>query len=93
MIGEKESEFYRALRRDIQENPDWLLSAMQAIQLGMRDRLAQERHEKVEWETIALMSMEVRLFKSSKGWLAQKLEALKDTASCRWDHFIEELRK
>lgn len=93
MIGEKESEFYSNLRRDIQQNPEWLMSAMQAIHLGMRDRLAKERHEKAEWETVALMSMEVRLFKNNKGWLAQKLDVLKDTAMFRWDHIIEGLRK
>jgi hypothetical protein len=93
MISDEEIQFYKNLRKDIAQNPEWLASALQAVHQGVEDRLKQEVHMRVEWETVALNAMETRLFNTNKGWLSSKIEALKDKASFRWDHIIERLRK
>ena len=93
MISDEEIQFYKNLRKDIAQNPEWLASALQAAHQGVEDRLKQEVHMRVEWETVALNAMETRLFNTNKGWLSGKIEALKGKASFRWDHIIERLRK
>lgn len=93
MIGEDESRFHNTLRETIKENPDWLMTAMQAINSGMVQRLKQERHEKTEWEVIAFNAMEARIFKSNKMWLSQKIDRLRDKALFNWDKMIERLQK
>ena len=93
MISEEESKFYSALREAIRENPNWLMTAMQAITSGMDQRLRQERHEKSEWETIAFNAMEARIFKGNKMWLSQKIDRLHKSALFKWDSMIERLQK
>jgi len=93
MISEEEGRFYTYVRETIKDNPDWLLSAMQALQSGMSQRLERERFEKNEWENVALNAMEARLFRNNKGWLAQKIDRLRENAMFRWDHIIERLNK
>ena len=93
MISEEEGRFYTYVRETVREHPDWLLSAMQALQSGVAQRLERERFEKSEWETVAMNAMEGRLFKGNKGWLAQKIDRLRDNALFRWDHIIQRLNK
>lgn len=93
MISQQEGEFYSKLRKDIEQHPEWLMSAMQAIQSGITKRLNQEVHDKAEWETIALNAMEARLFRNNKGWLAQKIDKLEKSSIFRWEHIIERLKK
>jgi hypothetical protein len=93
MISQEESVFYAALREDIKQHPEWLMSAMQAINSGMEQRLRQERHEKSEWETIAFNAMEARIFKGNKMWLSQKIDRLHKSALFKWDSIIERLQK
>jgi hypothetical protein len=93
MISDEEIQFYKNLRKDIAQNPEWMASALQAVHQGVDDRLKQEVHMRVEWETVALNAMETRIFNTNKGWLSSKIEALKSKASFRWDHIIERLRK
>lgn len=93
MIGEEESIFYNTLREAIKQNPEWLMTAMQAINIGMEQRLRQERHEKSEWETIAFNAMESRIFKGNRMWLSQKIDRLHKSALFKWDSIIERLQK
>lgn len=93
MISQEEGEFYSALKQAISKHPDWLLSAMQAIQSGMEQRLREEQHQRTEWETIAFNAMEARIFKSNKRWLAQKIDRLHASAFFKWDSIIERLQK
>jgi hypothetical protein len=93
MISEEEGAFYTRLRKDIEQNPQWVLSAMQAIQSGITNRLKQEQDDRADWETIAAAAMEARMFKNNKGWLAHKIERLEARAFFRWSHIIEGLKK
>jgi len=93
MISQEESVFYNTLREAIKQNPEWLMSAMMAINSGMEQRLKQERHEKSEWETVAFNAMETRIYTSNKMWLSQKIDRLHKSALFKWDHIIERLQK
>ncbi len=93
MISEEESRFYGNLREAIRQHPEWLMSAMQAINAGMEQRMRQERRDKSEWETIAFNAMEARIFKGNKMWLSQKIDRLHKSALFKWDSIIERLRK
>lgn len=93
MISQEEGEFYVKLRDDIARHPEWLFSAMQAINRGIDERLRSEQHQKSEWETIAMSSMDARLFGKNKNWLSQKIDRLRDGASFKWDFIIERLQK
>jgi len=93
MISQEEGEFYSALKQAISKHPDWLLSAMRAIQFGMEQRLTEEQHQKAEWEAIAFNAMEARIFKHNKKWLAQKIDRLRAGAFFKWDSIIERLQK
>ena len=93
MISEEESKFYAILRDAIRQHPEWLMSAMQAINAGMEQRMRQERRDKSEWETIAFNAMEARIFKGNKMWLSQKIDRLHDNALFKWDSIIERLQK
>lgn len=93
MISEEESRFYGNLREAIRQHPEWLMSAMQAINAGMEQRLRQERRDKSEWETIAFNAMEARIFKGNKMWLSQKIDRLRDNSLFDWDKMIERLQK
>lgn len=93
MISQEEGEFYIKLRDDISRNPKWMLSAMQAINRGIDERLRLEQHQRTEWETIAFNAMDARLFGKNKNWLAQKIDSLRDGASFKWDFIVERLQK
>lgn len=93
MISEEEGRFYQAVKNSIKEHPEWIMSAMQAIQSGMEQRLKEERHQKAEWETVAMSAMDARLFGKNKNWLAQKIDRLRDGAAFKWDFVIERLQK
>ena len=93
MMSEEESIFYANLRETLKHHPNWLMSAMQAINAGMEQRLRQEQHEKSEWETIAFNAMEFRIFKNNKMWLSQKIDRLHKSALFKWDSIIERLQK
>jgi hypothetical protein len=92
-MTQAEHEFYQGLRGNIAQHPEWMLTAMQAINSGLHERLAKEQHDASEWETIAIICSENQLFKNNKGFLAHKIAELKDSARCRWDHIIERLAK
>lgn len=91
MVSQEESDFYFIIKQSISKHPEWLMSAMQAIQSGLSQRLTEEQHQRAEWETIAFNAMESRIFKNNKSWLAQKIDRLRGSAFFKWDHIIEKL--
>ena len=60
---------------------------------GVHAELDRQRTHAVDMETVAAMSLNQRLFKDNKKFIADKLEKHKDMNSLRWDDHIKELRK
>ena len=89
----EEFAFAAYVRTALSGNPEWAGTCATAMQAGIVDALDQSRHDKTEWEAIAVNAMHGRLFNSNKKWLADKIEALSPRAALRWDSVLERLRK
>lgn len=91
-MTQAEIEFYNAVRAVIQREPELHRVAMAALTDGMLHAIHEARHDRSEWEAVAMNAMHTRLFKNNRGWLADKIAALNGRASMRWDSTIEKLR-
>jgi hypothetical protein len=88
-----EVEIYNQIRKWVIENPSSIGIVTLAITTGLRDYANEARKERSDWEIIACMAMDRRLFNSNEKFLADKIEAMKSTNTIRWDHTVELLRK
>lgn len=88
-----EIEIYNQVRKWVIENPSSIGIVTLAITTGLKDYANEARKERCDWEVIACMAMEKRLFNGHEKFLADKIEAMKSTNSIRWDHTVELLRK
>jgi hypothetical protein len=91
-VTEEEYHFGAYISDILSSHPEWLGTAIQATQAGVSSALKQSEADRVEWETIAMVATDARLFKSKSIWIGDKLERLKGRASCRWDHIIARLK-
>lgn len=91
-MTKEELEFYNIVRLSVQRNQSLYRVAMAALADGVNVAIDAAQYDRAAWETVAMNAMHTRLFKSNKGWLADKIEALNDRASMRWDSIIEKLR-
>jgi hypothetical protein len=92
-MDEEEAKMYNAVRQWVIENPSSIGVITLAITTGLRDYANEARKERGEWEVIACMAMEKRLFNGNQKFLADKIESMKSTNCIRWDHTVEVLRK
>jgi hypothetical protein len=60
-MTEEEYMFVSGVRKTITAHPEWIGGVIQAVQAGISDKLAQQNADLVDWEAIALTSMEARL--------------------------------
>ena len=92
-MTEEEAKMYRAVRQWVIENPSSIGIITLALTAGLKDYAEEASKKRMEWEVIACMAMESRLFKGHENMLADRIEAMKDTNALRWDHTVEALRK
>ena len=92
-MTEEEAKMYNAVRQWVVENPSSVGVITMALTAGLRDYANEANRVRIEWEVIACMAMEARLFKGHEKMLAEKIDAMKDTNSLKWDHTVEVLRK
>jgi len=92
-MNREEQEIYNTVRRFVLDNPSSIGTITLAITVGLRDYANEARKERCDWETIACMAMEKRLFNGNEKFLADKIESMKSTNAIRWDHTVEVLRK
>lgn len=92
-MTEEEAKMYRTVRQWVIENPSSVGVITMALTAGLRDYADKTNKVRMEWEVIACMAMEARLFKGHEKMLADRIEAMKDTNSLRWDYTVESLRK
>ena len=91
-MSEEEYQFGAYIADILSSHPEWLGTAIHATQAGIVSAIKQSDADRVEWETIAMVASDARLFKSKSIWIGDKLERLKGRASCRWDHIIARLK-
>jgi len=92
-MTEEEAKIYNTVWHWVAEKPSSVGVISMALTAGLRDYANEANRVRLEWEVIACMAMEARLFKGHEKMLADKIEAMKDTNSMRWDHTVEVLRK
>jgi citrate lyase synthetase len=92
-MTEEEAKMYNTVRQWVVENPSSVGVITMALTAGLRDYADKANKVRMEWEVIACVAMEARLFKGHEKMLADKIDAMKDTNSLKWDHTVEVLRK
>ena len=60
---------------------------------GVHAELDRQRNHAVDMETVASVSLNARMYKGSKKFIANLLEKHKDMNALKWDEQIKELRK
>ncbi len=92
MTENEKFQLYSFASKSVQENIDavyWLTKGMtDGIQLSAQH----SRRDQADWEIIANMAMNKRLLDGNELFIADKIDGLKDRASCRWDWYVEKLR-
>ena len=92
MNNNEQFRLYSFASEAVQKDIDavyWLTKGMtDGIQLSAQN----SRRDQADWEVIANMAMNKRLLDGNELFIADKIDNLKDRASCRWDWYVEKLR-
>jgi len=86
-------EIYSTVKHWMNDQPDFAVFVINGLLDGLAANAQAARQDRSDWETIACMAMEKRLFNGHEGFLADKIESMKSTNCIRWDHTVEALRK
>ena len=86
-------EIYTTVKQWMNDQPDFAVFVINGLLDGLAENIKTSRQERCDWETIACMAMEKRLFSGNEKFLADKIESMKSSNSIRWDHAVEALRK
>jgi hypothetical protein len=92
MTEQEKLQLYLQVSHAIEQDPEAIEFAIKGITDGLRIAAKQAREDQVSWEVIANMAMNKRLLDGHELFIADKIEALKDRASFRWDWYVEKLR-
>lgn len=92
MTYEEELVFLQAIRNYC-TTPGHAGKVIGAAMAGMQAELNRQRAHAVDMETVAALSLNARMYKTSKKVIADKLEKHSGMNSLRWDDQIKELRK
>ena len=92
MTEQEKLQLYLQVSHAIEQDPEAIEFAIKGLTDGLRIAAKQAREDQVSWEVIANMAMNKRLFDGHELFIADKIEALKDRASFRWDWYVEKLR-
>ena len=86
-------EIYTTVMKWMNDQPEFAVFIINGLLDGLAANAQAARRERSDWETIACMAMEKRLFNGHEKFLADKIENMKSSNSIRWDHTVEALRK
>lgn len=89
----EEEKIFLQVREWIKENPSRIGLITSGLVVGMQEHANESRRAQVEWETIAAIAVEARLFKGQERILADKIEGMKANNAYRWDDIVSKLRK
>jgi hypothetical protein len=92
MTEQEKLQLYLQVSHAIEQDPEAIEWAIKGITDGLHIAAKQAREDQVSWEVIANMAMNKRLLDGHELFIADKIEKLKDRASCRWDWYVEKLR-
>jgi len=86
-------KIYLEVRKTVEMHPSLGIHILQGVTDGLQASADRDRNDKHEWETVAMVALEGRLFSgSNKGLLADRIESLKERSGFNWDRLIDKLR-
>jgi hypothetical protein len=86
-------KIFLAVREWVKQDPSRASFITQAMSIGLEDYAKKARDERVEWETIAAIAINARLYNGQERILADKIETMKESSAHRWDDTITRLRE
>lgn len=92
MTYEEELAFLQSIRAYC-TTPEQSGKVIGAALAGIHIELDRQRSHAVDMETVAAMALNQRIYKTSKKFIADKLEKHKDMNALKWDDQIKGLRK
>lgn len=92
MTEQEKFQFYLHVSNAIEKDPEAIEWAIKGITDGLQIAAKNARQDQADWEVIANMALNKRLLDGHELFIADKIDKLKDRASCRWDWYVEKLR-
>jgi hypothetical protein len=83
---------FLAVREWVKQEPSRASLITKAMTIGLEDYAKKARDERVEWETIAAIAINARLYNGQERILADKIESMKEGNAHRWDDIVTKLR-
>lgn len=86
-------KIYLEVKKAVEAHPSLGIHILQGVTDGLQAAAEKAHNDRIEWETVALVALEGRLFAgSNKGMLADRIESLNPRAAFKWDRLIDRLR-
>jgi hypothetical protein len=92
MNNNEQFRLYSFASEAVQKDIDAVYWLTKGMTDGIQVSAQNGRRDQADWEIIANMAMNKRLLDGNELFIADKIESLKDRASCRWDWYVEKLR-
>ena len=92
MNNNEQFRLYSFASEAVQKDIDAVYWLTKGMTDGIQVSAQNGRRDQADWEIIANMAMNKRLLDGHELFIADKIESLKDRASCRWDWYVEKLR-
>ena len=90
----KEQEIRKAIEEWVSSDLSLAGTISAALNSSLQASVRRARAAEVEWETIAMTTMETRIFNGQEGVLADRIERqVESGAFYRWDRIVAGLRK
>jgi hypothetical protein len=92
MNNNEQFRLYSFASEAVQKDIDAVYWLTKGMTDGIQVSAQNSRRDQADWEIIANMALNKRLLDGHELFIADKIESLKDRASCRWDWYVEKLR-
>jgi hypothetical protein len=86
-------KIFLAVREWVKQEPSRASLIATAMNIGLEDYAKKAREERLEWETIAAIAINARLYNGQERILADKIEGMKEGNAYRWDDTVARLRE
>jgi len=86
-------KIFLAVREWVKQEPSRASLIATAMNIGLEDYAKKAREERLEWETIAAIAINARLYNGQERILADKIEGMKEGNAYRWDDTVTRLRE
>jgi len=92
MNNNEQFRLYSFASEAVQKDIDAVYWLTKGMTDGIQVSAQNGRRDQADWEIIANMAMNKRLLDGNELFIADKIDALKDRATFRWDWYVEKLK-